>query len=213
MAKSSSQITQEYSLYGQVISRESIFVSYTFIAGIFPQQNGAQIAIWSSTNPLWDSPPTKMFPINNNESSGEIILEGLQVQGIDYTLALLVGPSARMITALSSFKPGTTVGRSSALIIDVVQTGPDALRVSAKTPSGNVPSNNENWIGIWEGEANYLNSHCCLQRTPVVSLRSSFTEMISNLPLKFDSVYTLAYGVGPDWNQIGATSTFKTAPY
>ncbi|GEM_PF-4107861 len=206
-------MNQVYQFDAQVVDRESIFVSYCFPTGINPIENESQILMWPASEVLWGITPFKSFPITSNDSNGERILNDLQLQETSYTLALTASSDQQSIVALSRFLPGTVNGIPSTVQIKVQQTGADVLSISVITPTGNIPVKNSNWIGIWEGAITSYSKDTCLQYFYVNSRQSAFTETIGKLPLKYNTLYTVVYGVGSSRADIGATTTLITTVY
>jgi hypothetical protein len=200
-------------MHGEIIGPDMLVTEYEFLPGGDPSARDARLVLWASEEPLWFAEPLETFPIQGADMNGECLLSGIHLQETHYTVGLIIGESPQAIASVMTFSPGRSGGTATSVGIQLQQSGPDALAVTVDGLLGNVPGNQQNWFGIWEGDLVPGGKEGCLARIPAKSRQSTFTQLIDSLPLKFDSLYTIAYGVGPDWTDIAATLTFLTEPY
>jgi hypothetical protein len=106
-----------------------------------------------------------------------------------------------------------TMGASSLTKISAISVGNNMLLLEYQTPVGNIPSQNQNWIGIWPGYTVSFNGKNCLHRENVRSDFNSGQICVNGFAFTISTTYTVAYATGPSNSDIVATVTFTTLGY
>jgi hypothetical protein len=213
MAVSNLQTLRQVTLRGEIIGSDMLVTEYELLPGCVPSKCGARLALWASAEPLWATEPLETFRLKGDDMNGECLLTGIHLQETHYTVGMVTGKSPQALGSVITFSPGSSAGISTPVGMDVQQSGADALVVTVRGLLGNIPNSYQNWLGLWEGEIVPHEKEGCLVRVPVKSRQSNFTQLMGSLPLKFDSPYTVVYGVGPNWTDIAAALTFQTESY
>lgn len=106
-----------------------------------------------------------------------------------------------------------SMGSTSLTQIKAISVGNNMLLLEYQTPVGNIPSQNQNWIGIWPGYTVSFNGKNCLHREPVLSDFNSGQICVNGFAFTISTTYTVAYATGPSHSDIAATVTFTTLGY
>lgn len=106
-----------------------------------------------------------------------------------------------------------SMGDVSLTQINALGVGNNMLLLEYQTPVGNVPSHNQNWIGIWPGYTVSFNGKNCLYREPVRSEFNSGQICVNGFAFTISTTYTVSYATGPANSDIIATMTFTTSGY
>lgn len=213
MVSVTSQALRQVSLSGEIIGSDMLVTEYELLAGLSPSVCDARLVLWASAEPLWSTAPLETFHLSGDGLNGERLLTGVRLQETHYTVAMMTGKSQQSLVSAITFKPGSSAGTATPIDLKLKQSGPDALVVTVNGLMGNIPGSYQNWFGLWEGDNVPHQKKGCLLRVPAKAKQSTFTQLLGAIPLKFDSLYTLAYGVGPNWTDIAATLTFQSETY
>jgi hypothetical protein len=106
-----------------------------------------------------------------------------------------------------------SMGATSLTQINALSVGNNMLLLDYQTPVGNVPSQNQNWIGIWPGCTVSFSGRNCLHREPVRSDFNSGQICVNGFAFTISTTYTVSYATGPANSDIVATVTFTTLGY
>lgn len=200
-------------LNGEIIGSDLFVTEYELQPGRAPSERKDAVLLWASSAPMWAAEPLCRFPLEGVESTGECVLGGIALQNTQYIAALASGGRPTALQGTLAFLPGAAVGQPLSIDMSVRQSGPDVLNVSVNGLPGNNPEQYGNWFGLWEGECVSDDGSGCLFRAAAKSRQADFTAQLGPLPLKFDSLYTLVYAVGPEWFDVATALTFRTTSY
>ena len=106
-----------------------------------------------------------------------------------------------------------SMGTTSLTQVNALSVGNNMLLLSYQTPIGNIPSQNQNWIGIWPGYTVSFNGRNCLHRELVRSEFNSGQICVNSFAFTISTTYTVSYATGPSNSDIVATVTFTTLGY
>ncbi len=208
-----SETLRQILLTGEIITSNIIFAEYNLLPGCKPVSHDCYLSVWKSIMPLWNIEPIRKQSLINDDNSGELALSYLRLQQTSYVIAISTSSDPNSLAAMVSFLPGSEKGVSTSVSLKLEESGTDFVRVFVSTLTGNIPVQNNNWIGICPGENIPWDGNGVIGHTLIKSKQSSFIQTISNIKLQFNTLYTLVYGVGESWNDIAATVTFTTNDY
>mgnify|MGYP000380348637 CR=1 FL=1 len=213
MVNLSSQVLRQIQLHGEIIGPNILVAEYQLLSANVVSEVEGTLVLWGAAEPLWLDEPLKCYPLVDRLIYGECLLNGIKLSETHYTVGLKVGKVPQAIGSILSFCPGNSQGQNTSINLQLQEFGVDSLIVTVSGLLGNIPRRYQNWLGLWEGDPPLYKKEGCICRVAVNSLQSTFTQQLRGIPLKFNSLYTIAYGVGPNWENVAATLTFKTEPY
>jgi len=204
----------------------TVSVEYTAMLYEQPAKNGCFLSIWQDAQIPFGKPGDPTNTIKGDERTGSQVFDQLTTN-VPYIVGWGAGntagttnPDYGSIGASVSFTPGgeddsngIVTGVSDQVNIKPVLVSTNSIVVTFDTLDGNNPSENGNWIGLWQGstidfEGRYL------KKWPVTSTNNSDSQGLNvDQAIRSGSTYTLAYATGPNKSDIVARVTFKTTGY
>ncbi len=198
----------------KILNSDSIIVSYKSLPGNNPCDNDNWIGVWQGSMITQNSEPFISYKIELENSNGQLILDDLELQRKPYIVGYGVGKSINSICSTVQFTPQktpvNTEGNTFATSIQLLNYNANDLLLGYTTPPGNIPVENKNWIGLWPGDAPTFSRNNLLKRSKVTKRNNVSSQVLSNIILAYNSVYTVAYGMGDDYSDLAAMITFST---
>jgi hypothetical protein len=205
------QITE---LKASIVNAESIELSYSTLPGNRPKLYGNWLGIWQGAMIHRGQEPVWRFPMENDERAGRQILGDLQLQRKPYILGYANSESQGSLSATVQFVPGQTAegtyGISFSTTLSLAAYNAHGLVVNYSTPQGNVPVENDNWIGLWDGDLASFSTDNLIKRVKVTQRSNRSSQAITDVILAYKSTYTVAYGNSKEDTAIAASITFET---
>ena len=188
-------------------SSQSVTVSYMGLPGNQPSTYGNCMWVWGNDVIPWGTPPLKKIPVNNNSQQGNTVIVGDTPD--NYIIGYSVGPEITDIcasTLLVSGKPGPSSNVSMALL----SVGYDFINIAYDTLAGYSPMQNNNWIGLWQGNASPYTGIPSIASVMISSNSSQGNVAINNLSLLRSTMYSLIYFMDKEQTTAAAIITFTT---
>lgn len=219
------KITQQegIQLVGKLIG-STVSVEYTAMLYEQPADNGCFLSIWQDTQIPFGEAGNPTNSIKNNQRTGSQVFDQLTTN-VSYIVGWGAGnkagttePDYASIGASVLFTPGSAkdgivTGVSDQIIITPALVNQNSIVVTFDTLDGNNPSDNKNWIGLWQGSTIDFDGGY-LQKWDVTSTNNSDSQGLNvTQAIRTGSTYTLAYASGPNKSDIVARVTFKTSDY
>jgi hypothetical protein len=200
-------------LSGQILDPTHIGVIFDTVPGNLPATNGNLVAIWQNAGIPYGQKPMQKQSITKNDPTGDQIFE-FPIQRKPYVVAYGTSDTGAAWAGTVQFTPGGGLeGVTFVTQIDVSAAGNDSLNAAFKTPVGNVPSANGNWIGLWKGAMPTFDGANRIKKVDITVSTAEGFQSMSGLNLLMNTTYTLAYAVGPKDSDLAAWVTFVTQPF
>lgn len=214
------QYATEFAVPKNGIQGNSIQYNWSTMPGNQPQTYADTAFIWQTSVPqipTGENPANKQA-VGSNQEDGSDSFGGLTVTTEAYLLAYGVGANVANICA-TVFVPaiggGDPVSAGPTVSIGVV--GPNSLSFLYQLPDGTVPSNDGDWAGLWEGQAeSALYSLPPTWTVQIQSTHPSDNGAFTGIALKRSTVYTVGYFKGgwdkskPKQTTLACSTTFST---
>jgi len=201
-------------LKASIINAENIELSYSTLPGNCPKSYGNWIGLWQGSvipygrNPLWHS------LLGSDDSAGCHILGGLQLQRTPYILGYAHSVSLSSISSTVQFIPSQTgegtLGILFPTTISLVAYNAQGIVISYSTPSGNIPVENGDWIGLCAGSQASFSSENLIRKVDVTQRSNCSSQALTGISLAYKSTYTIVYGCSREETAIAASLTFET---
>jgi hypothetical protein len=205
---------QTTELKASIVNAESIELSYGTLPGNRPKSYGNWLGIWQGAMIRSGQKPVWRVPVQSDERLGRQILGDLQLQRKPYMLGYANGKSLGSVGATVQFLPGQTAegtyGIAFSTKLTLAAYNAHGLVVNYSTPPGNVPVENENWIGLWEGDLASFSQESLIKKVSVTQRSNQSSQAITDVVLAYKSTYTVAYGNSKEDTAIAASITFET---
>jgi hypothetical protein len=193
-----------------------IVVEYSCLPGDQPKRFGNIVSIWENSQLRWGQPALTSSPVDKDEPTGDMIItlrEGLPSKP-PYVVAYGTSDSGTAYCAAQVVRPqNEPASVVETTEVSVPFVGNDSLLVNFKTPQGNRPKDNRNWIGLWIGQAAPYDQTNQISKFEVESNNAADSQAMNGLVLLFGTYYTLAYAIGPRPEDLAAWVTFKTKDF
>jgi len=218
-------------LEGGILSSSMIMVNYVSPTGNNPTTNKNHIGLWQRVNDQVDS-LIKLQPITSTTSDGNIFIENVNIEAVDYIVGYAIGNDSNLSKAVSTLSfganlPLNTKGIPNPTLIEILETKKNLLYFQLNTPNGEPPFNNEHQLMIkYENTFNppqnlampdssqnfykSLEDFTKIEPQNIVELDNQLF-IIKNYPTRQHEWYTMAYITITDSldTNIVATTTFK----
>lgn len=201
---------QRIQLQGQLFSGKIISIQYKTLQNNNPKQNDNWVGIWQGSQVHYNEKPLRKYFIQNTTQDGGFNFDSLQLNNLQYIVGYGVSKENTSIVATLYFNRDSLKGTPFSTKISTLNIGQNQLTYRFETPLGNTPYDNKNWVGIWKGQTFSYDGTNNIKRVRVTSNVSCGVGSINGLNLERDTWYTLVYGVGNNWEDIGATFSFRT---
>jgi hypothetical protein len=199
-------------IIGEIVGSDMIAVSWETLPGNLPATNGNLLALWQNQGiPYGQAPIQKKSIVNDTPTGDQLFRQALQRK--PYIAAYGTTDTNKAWAATVQFLPGSTKGIPFVTSIDCVAVGNNFLVAAFKTPTGNVPSANGNWVGLWEGPVVTFDGTNRIKKVDVTGSTSDGSQEMNGLELKINTTYSIGYAVGPKDTDLAAWQTFTTAPF
>ena len=200
-------------LSGEILDPTHIGVIFDTVPGNLPATNGNLVAIWQSAGIPYGQKPMQKQSITKNDPTGDQIFE-FPIQRKPYVVAYGTSDTGTAWAGTVQFTPGHGVeGVTFVTQVDVAAAGNDSLNANFKTPTGNVPNANGNWIGLWKGPMPTFDGTNRIKKVDISASTAEGFQSMSGLSLLMNTTYCLAYAVGPKDSDLAAWVTFVTQPF
>ncbi|MBL1278299.1 MAG: hypothetical protein COB30_019670 [Ectothiorhodospiraceae bacterium] len=221
------KITQQegIQLVGKLVG-STVSVDYTAMLYEQPADNGCFLSIWQDTQIPFGKAGDPTNSIIGNERTGSQVFDQLTTN-VPYIVGWGAGntagtskPNYGSIGASVSFTPGgdedsggIVTGVSDQVSITPALVSANSIVATFDSLDGNNPSENGNWIGLWQGSTIDFDGGY-LEKWDVTSTNNSDSQGLNvTQAIRSGSTYTLAYASGPNKSDIVARVTFKTSGY
>lgn len=203
--------TKQLQISGRMLSGEVIALVYKTLAGNNPKKNKNWIGIWQGTQVNYNIPPLFKTMMGGETEDGDQAFDSLKLSRKDYILGYGTGEILTTIAATLSFSAeGLPEGKPFSTSVKALDFGSNYVVVQFKTPLGNIPNANNNWIGLWEGKTFFYEGLNLYKKVPVKSNVNEGFASINDILLKRNTFYTVVYSTGAGNNDIAAAYIFKT---
>nr|WP_199156377.1 hypothetical protein [Pedobacter sp. ASV2] len=210
-AKQDSSFQRQTTISGHMVTGKIITIKYNTMPGNNPLKNKNWVGIWQGSQILYDTPPLHKAYILGTSSTGDLALDSLSIQKKEYIIGFGSGSSTSTVSATLYFKADDVFfdpGLSFSTKLEVLEAGDNYLVIKFKTPLGNIPFKNKNWIGVWSGQTFLSDGSNLIKKQSVNSIVNEDAIAINNLNLIRGTWYTITYGTGPAFTEIVASYTF-----
>ena len=200
-------------LSGEILDPTHIGCMFDTVPGNLPATNGNLVAIWQNAGIPYGQQPMQKQAITKNQPTGDQIFE-FPIQRKPYVIGYGTSDTASAWVGTVQFTPGGGMaGVPFVTVIDVMATGADSLLATFKTPLGNNPSANGNWVGLWQGPQPTFDGANMIKKVNVTASTAEGSQSMSGLTLLMNTTYSLVYAVGPKASDLAAWVTFVTQPF
>lgn len=169
------------------------------------------VAVWQGVVVPWTQPPMRMMPIPGNFGSGSLVVDGVQITELAYTVGYAVGPEITAICASAMLGVGAQTGPTDAVSISLNRVGTTSVSVHYTVLDGYLPATSGNWIGLWTGRVSPYNAPAPLARAAVSLNMSAGDVGFNGVLMTINTTYTLVYFMGESVTTAAAILTFSTA--
>lgn len=201
-------------LKASIVNAESMELTYSTLPGNRPKLYGNWLGIWQGAMIHRGQEPVWRFGVESDERAGRQILGDLQLQRKPYILGYSHSESSGCPCATVQFIPGQTPegtdGIAFSTTLSLAAYNANGLVVNYSTPQGNVPVDNDNWIGLWAGDLASFSPDNLLKKVKVTQRSNKSSQAITDVLLAYKSTYTVAYGSAKEDTAIVASITFET---
>ena len=200
-------------LSGSILDPTHVGVVYNTVPGNQPATNGNLVAIWQNAGIPYGQVPLQKQNISVNSPTGDQVFD-FPIQRLPYVVGYGTSDTGTAWAGTLQFTPGQGVeGVPFVTQIDVQAVGNDSLLAVFNTPLGNNPGANGNWIGLWKGPQPTFDGTNRIKKVNVTVTTAQGSTQMSGLTLLMNTVYSLAYAVGPKDSDLAAWVTFTTQPF
>ncbi len=187
--------SQSIDLTGMIINDDNprVIVNYTEITGNKPVEFNNWAGIWKVNEDRfpWGTDPIASAPALSDESNQIIIPLVTFSYGI-YLVGYFTGTSNTALSSTMYFPGGYTPKDQFSSYISLNEVKSDSISIWYKTPYGNDPKVNQNWVAVWN-EADFSFKGDWIKREFIDS-----SDCEGNIKLyvnlKSGNSYTVAYG-------------------
>ena len=201
-------------LSGSIISGEIITFEYKTPPSNNPDGYSNWIGIWQGSQVNFTTSPKARAPIYSTNADGDQAFDSLNISNLDYIIGYGAGPENTSVASTVFFPAGIALGAPGIPFcssVKIAQAGSNYLVVKFSTPEGNIPRDNQNWIGIWEGKTFSYAGTGILKKVIVNATVNEGMVAVNNLMLKRDTWYTVVYGNAAGNTSIAASYTFRVS--
>lgn len=187
-------------------------LDFETLPGNLPRSNKNRVGLWQGSTVPWNQmPPPFGAPVSVDQEAGSIVLSGLTITNLAYTVGYAVGPNPGDFCASSTFHPdGTRSCRAPQLAINFI--GSTSLGLHYTVLPGCVPATYKSWVGLWKGEIQPYAAPKPMATTQVTSSASEDDVAFNDVQLGIRTQYTAVYFMGPEYTSGAAQLTFTTSP-
>lgn len=189
---------------------DTVAVSYSSLPGNLPQDYKNFVAIWQASIIPWQSPDFKPRHIENNYESGSLVLDGLVINRNSYIIGFGVGPELTDICTCTILRAGGLVTAPTTVLIGLDYIGGNSLTIHYETLAGYRPKTYNNWIGLWKGYASPYNASDPVGIVKIKEDSNQGSIGMNNIPLAFNTEYTLVYFMGKELTTAACILNFNT---
>jgi hypothetical protein len=189
----------------------TIDVEYESLPGNLPTTNKNFVAVWNGTIVGWGQPPMRQMGIPGDFVAGSLVVDGVRISELAYTVGYGVGPAITDICASAILGAGSQTGPTDSVSLSLNRVGTTSVSVHYTTLDGYLPATNGNWIALWTGRVSPYSAPPPLARAPVPLDMSAGDVGMNGVVMTRDTTYTLAYFMGADAATAAAILTFSTA--
>jgi hypothetical protein len=193
-------------------SGTTVDVGYAGLPGNQPASYGNFVALWRGSVVPWTAPPVARVSVPTDTEVGTVVLVGVSIGRIPYTVAYTVGPEVddACATALLAADGSTTV--VDAVSLQLVSLDATSLTLRYHTLSGYLPAKAGNWIGLWRGHASPYNALPPLARVQVAANVTDDQVVIDGVTLAAENAYTVVYFMDEALTTAAALLIFTVQP-
>ena len=203
-------------LTGSPVIPDILVITYECVPGNAPQTFKNTLFVWQDTEIPYSSPkpPLVTQSIERDQTQGTTFIQNelIDLSAFSYIAGYATGDRKEMISSTLVFLPGSSQPTAFATSIAVARLTTTFVTAAYATPTGNVPVEGSQWIGLWEGDTFRWDGKYMQTKQPVEGISATGTVTIPFNFTKPDTPYTLAYATGPDPTNIAAAVTFRTMP-
>lgn len=200
--------SQQIKLTGKIISGNIIALNYQTLEGNNPYRNKNWVAIWQGSQIHYHEKPLAKKLIKNTTQDGSIAFDSLQLSNLKYTVGFGSNNKTTNSASFLFFPKNSYVGIPFSSSINLIDHSDNYVVAHFKTPLGNTPLINKNWIAIWLGKTIKNNCMSFLAKEYIKTNTASDNVIINNITLVRQNWYTIAYGTGSNCSSIVATYSF-----
>ncbi|WP_338642104.1 hypothetical protein [Burkholderia pyrrocinia] len=193
-------------------SGTTVDVSYAGLPGNQPRSYGDFVALWASSVVPWTVAPDARLDIPTNAEMGSVVLVGVSISRMPYTVAYGVGPKTGDACASALLAPDGSTGVVDAVSVELASLGVNAVTFRYHTLTGYRPATEGNWIGLWRGRASPYNAPPPLARAKVAQDVTDDSVTIDGVTLAAGNVYTAVYFMGEPLTTAAVLLTFTVPP-
>ncbi len=129
-------------------------LNYKGLPGNQPTTYQNFVAVWQGTIVPWNQPPMRTMKIPGNFVEGSLVVDGVQIAELAYTVGYGVGPEITEICASAILGVGAQTGPTDSVSLSLNRVGTTSVSVHYSVLDGYLPATNHNWLGLWNGRVN-----------------------------------------------------------
>lgn len=188
----------------------TVDLNYAGLPGNQPTTYQNFVAVWQGIIVPWTQPPMRMLTIPGNFVTGSLVVDGVQIAEVAYTVGYAVGPGITDICASAILGVGAQTGPTDAVSLSLNRVGTTSVSVHYSVLDGYLPATSGNWIGLWTGRVSPYNAPAPLARAAVSLNMSAGDVGINGVVMTIGTMYTLVYFMGEGASTAAAILTFST---
>ncbi len=185
-------------------------LNYKGLPGNQPTTYQNFVAVWQGTIVPWNQPPMRTMKIPGNFVEGSLVVDGVQIAELAYTVGYGVGPEITEICASAILGVGAQTGPTDSVSLSLNRVGTTSVSVHYSVLDGYLPATNHNWLGLWNGRVNPYAAPPLLARAPVPMDMSAGDVGFNGVVITRGTTYTLVYFMGENPPTAAAILTFAT---
>ncbi|MFL5539886.1 MAG: hypothetical protein ACJ8J0_12880 [Longimicrobiaceae bacterium] len=188
----------------------TVDVYFSGMPGNQPATSQNFVALWQNSVIPWTVAPLQKTTVLQNAESGTLVLLGVSITTVAYTVGYAVGPRVADVCASAGLQPDGTRGPTDAVSMSITALGSNSISIHYHTLAGYLPATSGNWIGLWRGRASPYNPPPPVARIQIPGDVTDDDVRIDGVVLRVGSPYTLIYFMGPEMTSAAVIIGFMT---
>jgi hypothetical protein len=189
----------------------TIDIEYASLPGNEPTTNKNFVAVWNGTIVPWGQAPLRTMEVPGDFVEGSMVIDGLSVSELAYTVGYGVGPDPADVCASAILGAGAQTGPTDAVSLSINRVGTTSVSVHYSVLDGYLPATNGNTIALWSGSVSPFTAPAPLARVRVPEDTTTGDVGFNGVVMQRSTTYTLAYFMGQAATTAAAVLTFSTS--
>ncbi len=200
------------------VTGQTVSVGFKTVPGNHPKDNNNKMTIWQGSEIDWRHPDLGVTQlVDNNDSEGTYIMDGLELSKKDYIVGYSVTGEVKGICASAIAKGGDMLLLApTSITLEIGAMEPGKLEIEYATLRGYKPLTNGNWLGLWRGDIDPFDPPGDPEEWHLPADDVNAGSVIFTTKLREHTTYNVVYFMGDKDNQksnttLAAVLRFDTA--